>query len=222
MKKLIETITNVHQANIETFKKDLKKVKTSAELNHWQYINLLPRGKKIDSITHHKTLKESKEYFEARKQQKINKALAEDVKNIENIFSSPVLVSAKISVEWKKSRTWGMNPTAELWATFEGEDSKYFKYGPVTGCGYDKLSTAVAGCLNQIEGLLKIMYIKKNRRVNVSNREIFGYGSGSGILPHFEGGVGVECYNRIFESFGFTFEHIASGKTYDVFKIKSK
>ena len=58
----------------------------------------------------------------------------------------------KISIEWKKSATWGANPHGEAWLSFIDKDghrnSKYVTFGGVSGCGYDKLSTAVAGCLN--------------------------------------------------------------------------
>jgi hypothetical protein len=36
--------------------------------------------------------------------------------------------------------------------------------------------------------------------------------------PHFGGGIGTNCYYRICEYIGGKFEHIASGKTFDVYK----
>ena len=59
----------------------------------------------------------------------------------------------------------------------------------------------------------------KTKNAKLKNHEVFGYGSGYGILPSFEGGVGVSCYDRIFNKIGYKFETIASGKNFDVFKI---
>ena len=52
-----------------------------------------------------------------------------------------------ISVEWKKNRTWGSNPNAEVWVVFSdaeyGTASDYAKSGSVGGCNYDKRSASV-------------------------------------------------------------------------------
>lgn len=45
----------------------------------------------------------------------------------------------RIEVNWKKSRTWGMNPVI---TDYSGD-----KCTNVSGCGYCKLSTALADCL---------------------------------------------------------------------------
>jgi len=94
--------------------------------------------------------------------------------------------------------------------------------GSIGGCGYDKLSTAVAECLNQVNAVLRPLYLMKDKHTGKKNHEYLGYGSGYGILPNFEGGVGVSCYPRIFENVGYEFKTIASGKTFDVFTITKK
>jgi hypothetical protein len=63
------------------------------------------------------------------------------------------------------------------------------------------------------------MYELKNKKHKLTNRELFGYGSGYGILPNFEGGVGVSCYDRIFNAIGYEFKTVSSGKTFDVYRI---
>ena len=37
--------------------------------------------------------------------------------------------------------------------------------------------------------------------------------------PHYGGGIGTNCYYRIAEYIGGKFEHISSGKTFDVYKF---
>jgi len=121
---------------------------------------------------------------------------------------------------------WGSNPNAECWYSFTNNEgnyhSGYVTSGSIGGCGYDKQSTAVANCLNQINEILKPLYDLKNNQLEPTeknNHEIFGYGSGYGILPTIEGGVGVSCYNAIFNKIGFEFKCTASGKNFDVYTI---
>lgn len=134
------------------------------------------------------------------------------------------MTSVKISVEWKRSAMWGSNPNAECWASFINKDgnrdSVYIQSGSIGGCGYDKLSTAVAKCLSQVDAVLKPLYELKNENIDAKNNDLIGYGAGYGILPYIEGGVGVSCYDRIFKKIGFDFKQVASGKTFDVFTIE--
>jgi len=112
---------------------------------------------------------------------------------------------------------WGSNPTATAFVCGVGELSS----GSIGGCGYDKQSTAVANVLNQIPQFKKLMFELKDKPKNakLKNREVFGYGSGYGILPNFEGGVGVSCYDRIFNAIGYEFKTLSIGKTFDVYQI---
>jgi hypothetical protein len=232
MKNLINAITTEKKNRLNDFIKEINKKSTDFKtLDSWIYTDLLPKSKKLGLMELTMTLKEVKAYLIERKQAKIYKEIEKEVNEIKEVFTAGKLVSIKISVEWKKSQMWGANPTAEAWMTFinkEGsQDSKYVKTVPVSGCGYDKLSTAVANVLNQFNEVLKPMYVKKNALINHTqlteagrgNHKIFGYGSGYGILPYLEGGVGVSCYPRIFESIGYKFESVASGKSFDVFQI---
>lgn len=226
MKNLIETTRKNRIQDLETFKKDLNKIKTHKEFNTLFYKNLLPKGKKIESIG---TIKETKAYLITRKEKKVYKSIEQEVNEIKEVYSAGELVDIKINIEWYKSKTWGYCPTGEAWMTFktkDGLDSKYVKVGGITGCGYDKKSTAVAQLLNQFTPLLKRLYIVKNQELGTrkprSNRDLLGYGSGYGILPRFEGGVGVNCYPKIFDRIGFRFECVASGQTFDVYQTVKK
>ena len=54
----------------------------------------------------------------------------------------------------------------------------------------------------------KEKYLFENKLTQVNNRDIFGYGSGYGILPYFEGGVGVSSYYKIFNTIGLEFKQV--------------
>ena len=57
---------------------------------------------------------------------------------------------------------------------------------------------------------------------NGINRAKLGYGSGYGILPHFEGGVGVSSHERILNNIGLTLDHISDTKSTDVYIIRKQ
>lgn len=104
-------------------------------------------------------------------------------------------------VSWKKSRTWGANPHVEL--IVDG----YTYTGTASGCGYDKESTAIAEVLNLCPGTLKILYDVKEEALagneGISNENAIGYGAGYGVLPYYEGGVGVNTLVAILEKGGY-------------------
>lgn len=154
--------------------------------------------------------------LKTREAAKIEKETKKETAKIDRIANAGDYSGGKITVEWKKSKTWGANPHAE-----------YINYGErftgtASGCGYDKLSAAISEALNKDDKLLKLLYLEKEKHIKKQNREIFGYGSGSYTLPHFEGGVGVSCYPSIFEKIGFQFECVASGESFDAYTITRK
>ena len=106
-----------------------------------------------------------------------------------------------ISINWVKSSTWGYNPhctiTTNLGTITEGK---------VSGCGYDKESAAIAEALDKNNDILKLLYIAKNKKMtfkNNNNHDVLGYGSGYGVLPYFEGGVGSGSLMNIFRNLGY-------------------
>lgn len=130
-----------------------------------------------------------------------------------------------ITVEWKKSYMWGMNPRAYT--------NYGFKSDSVGGCGYCKLSTATAEALNSHKPLLKLLYQAKDNALvtnivldskqlktqNEINRKYLGYGSGYGVIPSFEGGVGVTSHQNIMEKLGLTMKYVTSTQHTDVYII---
>jgi hypothetical protein len=71
------------------------------------------------------------------------------------------------------------------------------------GYGYDKHSTALAEILNMHLPILRRLYLAKAKAVNKANRDALGYGSGYGMIPSFEGGVGSGCHVEILRRLGY-------------------
>jgi hypothetical protein len=220
MKQLINAITAEKKDRLNQFITDINEVTELSQLTakYGYYSYLIPKGKKLDNMS----ITELRAYLITRKQNATYKAIEKEVSNIKTVLSAGTLKEVKISVEWKKSRMWGANPTAEAWYSTTDGNSGYVKSESIGGCGYDKHSTAVAQVLNQINEVLKPLYIAREKNVKGKLGEFLGYGSGYGILPRIEGGVGVSCYRTIFNNIGYDFQTIASGKTFDVHTITKK
>lgn len=206
------------QNTTKTF--DLSNFATIKEaLNHWSVSNLIPKS---HNVQQYKTLDDLAAYLTKRKAIADAKKQAKKESRINAIKNAGKLIEATITINWKKSRTWGSNPTAD--AQIISQDSEgnkiyqNFTSGSISGCGYDKESTAVANVLNQSNAVLKVFFDKITPEAK--ERELFGYGINiyDGIAT-ISGGVGVSCYYRNFESVGYKFERIATGKTFDVYKI---
>jgi len=219
MKNLIKAIETEQKNRLNDFIFDINQLTELKQLNTWQYNDLLPKGKNVSKFT----FDSLKAYLIDRKQKSIYKTIEREVSKIKAVENAGALLEVKISIEWKRSQMWGSNPKAECWASFINKDgnhdSIYVVSGSIGGCGYDKQSTAVANCLNQINAVLQPLYAIKDGSINSKNHELLGYGSGYGILPSIEGGVGVSCYPAIFNKIGYKFKTVASGKTYDVYTI---
>lgn len=142
--------------------------------------------------------------------------------------SAPALSFLSVSVDWKRSRTRGNNPTA----TARTDDGIY--EGHAFGYGYDKESAAVGEALNQSPAVLRVLYeaaeaaLQEGRSFEtlssgcVSWRDVLGYGSGYAILPYFEGGVGVSCFWSILQKCGFVCRSAGSGKMFDAYTVERK
>lgn len=215
MKNLSKLLRNEIAKNKKEVLAKIKELNISnAKGLDWQLAILLPKAKENFQFESVKVLKD---YLISRLEKATTKKIIEADKKLlfnENLSSIEELT---INVEWKKSSTWGSNPTAEAYVNGVGRVSS----GSIGGCGYDKQSTAVANVLNQVPQFKKLLFEYKNKPKNfkLSNHEIFGYGSGYGVLPSFKGGVGVNCYNQIFNKIGYEFKTVSSGNTFDVYKV---
>jgi hypothetical protein len=207
---LFAQIITEETARANENKNTVLRFQTTDELDQYWIKQLLPKSKNIGSFT---SLEDAKSYILSRIDKKLKKTIEAKREKLEAVSDAPQFSSIKISVEWSRS----MNPRAE------GSDGYgVYDSGSIGGGGYDKLSTAVANVLNQSQSLLKLLYAEKEKSANVSkkNHDLFGYGSGYGLLPRIEGGLGVSCYDQIFEKVGVTFRKTAYGKTFDAFTLE--
>lgn len=213
MKNLVKLIEKEQLKNQCDSLSEIRKLTSpDATKLKWYLNDLLPASKQK---TVFKSIKELKTLLANHLELKTQKRILKEIKRLNFADDLQPIEELTITVEWRKNRTWGANPTAEAYVYGLGNLTS----GSIGGCGYDRCSTAVANVLNQIPQFLQLMYELKNKKSRFNNRAIFGYGSGYGILPSFEGGVGVGCYDRIFNSIGYEFKTISSGKTFDVYRI---
>ncbi len=150
------------------------------------------------------------EYAIKRATTQINKKYAGRVAHLDRVATAAPVKYFSVSVEFKRSQTWGYIPHAEVFAGGE-----VFR-GTASGCGYDKESAAVANAFNECDSILKLIYDYKENALargendfsetsctGRTNGNIIGYGAGYGVIPYFEGGVGVGCFWSIFKKCGY-------------------
>lgn len=185
-----------------------KETSTESILGKWYYKQLLTPTTKSKKWE----LQELKDYLIKRETKKNDKKLSEYSEKLDRVAEADELREVTISIEWNRNRTWGACPKAQADVNY----NRFFS-SSITGCGYDKESTAFSAAINQSREFLKAMYLVKENNITKSCHELFGYGSGYGILPRLEGGVGTSCYPTIFEKIGFKLAKVASGKSYDCY-----
>lgn len=158
---------------------------------------------------------------------KVQQSEAKQGEKIRAAANAPRLEWCQIAVEWVKNSYWGNNPHAT--ATSNNGTT----YGKASGCGYDKQSTAVAEALNANPSALRMLYEAAEKALTEGNQptrqglaagcvswcDVLGYGSGYSLLPYFEGGVGVSCFDEIFRRCGYSFRYGASSKYFDSYSV---
>lgn len=142
-------------------------------------------------------------------QREFKKSLDKKIKEVEKVENNhKIFDNLYIQISSKKTNL-GYQFKATVTDGFERIEGRY-----TGGWGYDKLSSAIAEVLNEYLPLKELLYNYKekylfeNKLLQADNREIFGYGSGYGILPYFEGGVGVSSYYKIFDSIGLELKQL--------------
>ena len=126
-----------------------------------------------------------------------------------------------ITIEWRKSRTWGNNPHAEARVEFKDGTFRRMDGFTASGCGYDKKSTVIANIFNafllyKLYGPLPSDYMEDLNGEQVKTP--YGVHLPGEYSAYYDGGIGTNCYFNISKFIGGTFENVASGKTFDVFK----
>jgi len=170
-------------------------------------------------------------YAIKRAEKEVDKWTASKVDKLTRAENAASVVSVSISIEWKKSRTWGANPTAEV--RVEDENGHFFRgVGSASGCGYDKESAAVASAINGIDSIIKMLCDCKESalasgnecegKANDSNAAVIAYGAGYGAIPYFEGGVGMSSHERVFNACGLVLKNQSHGKMFDTYYFEKK
>lgn len=127
------------------------------------------------------------------------KTLEQTKSKIEKICLANIPNFISVSVEWFNSRTWGANPQAEVRT---GEN--YHISRKVSGCGYDKESTATAQCFNEDLGILKIALISLYKKEHSKKYLGSGYGAIIDLWGvSFSSGVGFNCHESIITNSGY-------------------
>jgi hypothetical protein len=189
MKNLIKELTKENESRIKkTIENFHNELKESNELTRIEKYTL-NRKTPYKRSRANQVEKRITEIYNKELQNKLNQI--ESVKNSFDKLPNDLV----LTINFYKSSTWGYCP--------KGSDNYGHSTDSITGCGYCKESTATAQLLNQNETILKKLYEAKNKNVNKENRGLLGYGSGYGIIPKFEGGVGVRSHVRILEALGY-------------------
>lgn len=154
------------------------------------------------------------------------------LKNAIECINTELPQNIRIDVTWKKNRTWGANPTAEVWA-----DEYLGLSRSVGGCGYDKESTAIAEPFNRSKAMAKIAIIAKyicSTYKNLSfeqkkDLDIIGcYEYGVRFSIHhtngiyWEGGVGASSFMNCIKTAGYKMDIDVHPKYFDFYSLSKK
>lgn len=192
------------------FKKDLKE-KSIKEIKSWWIFDKLSKKQQALSAA------EIRKILIIKRELEDEKRIKDFYLKCDEIALTAPCDSISISVSWAKNKTWGMNPSAEIMSG--GQHTT----GHASGCGYDKLSSAIGNALNKNYSILNRLYnayekqLRKNK--NISIHEAIGYGAGY-KTPYFEGGVGYSCFRSIFQELGAKVNIWQEGKAWDSMLIE--
>lgn len=219
---LKKEVENYYGKQIEKLHKEEK-----SDIIMWYGTNLVKVKYKNGELEEEKAYNRAlKRAIKEKTQDKIKK-----LNKIELVEKAEDLEYIKINIDWIRNRTWGANPKVEI-RTNQG-----IYYDAASGCGYDKESSAVAGAFNQSPEVLKVLYTLAEKMIKevgdiayyytgcsdcISWRNSIGYGSGYDILPYFEGGVGISCFESILNKCGYIWRYMGSGKMWDCYYIEKK
>ena len=144
------------------------------------------------------------------------KAIEKTYQQIKREKNLPRVKNITITIEWKRSRMWGNNPNAT--AEIEYKDGSYrsFDHYYASGCGYCKESTVIGQIFN--EHLKYKLWNIGYKRIRNGKTIPYGIHAYSKDSRSFGQGIGTSCFDAIARTIKGKFKHIASGKTFDVYK----
>ena len=208
-----------------------------AEYNHYKetqagYISEYSNSRLADALTPAKrrdflagklTEEEAVTIAIARNNKRLDKDCKQELERLDRYEKAPKIREICIDIEWKRSTTWGYNPTAtvQVWT-----DGGYFTAeGRASGCGYDKRSAAVGSALNQISAVIAALCAVKEANITeekTTSNQCICYGAGYGAIPYFEGGVGISCHHEMLKLCGLekTADHGTKYTDYYRFECK--
>ena len=123
------------------------------------------------------------------------------IKRLTDAFSRNLPATIRVEVNWKKSRMWGSNPTAEVWA------DGYTSSPSIDGRGFDKESTATATAFKENIVFDRIVATcawldMKESKATGRDEKTYGYHLGyTGF--RFDDAVGYSCHDRIIKRAGY-------------------
>lgn len=161
------------------------------------------KGLRITNPTEQDRLREIK-YWEKKRESELSR--------LEVINDAPDLSYIKITVEWKKNRTWGYNPTASVWVS-----GSYYNTGKASGCGYDKESASIESALRDSPSLQRFIIHNLGKLKNE-----YGVETKYGLAHLSIGGKGVSTLLSLFrvvKNWEITEMH---GDTFDGYEIRKK
>ena len=214
MEKLKNEVMKDNKKQLKKALSNLNKAKKEDIIDSWYYNEKLTARQKEKLENKELTTKEAKSILKNKIIEEHMKETEKKLQRIETIKkASDELQAIAINVEWVRSTTWGYNPHATVYTNTSGATE-----GRASGCGYDKESAAVAEALNKNNDILKLLYAFKNKKMTTkktNSHDILGYGSGYGVLPYFEGGVGMSSLLNIFRKLGYNItEHHTNRSDY--------
>ena len=217
LKKLVE------KENTKELKNAINQLKVQDKndiLDLWYYKNKLTNTQIKKYNNKELTVKQIKEILKNKIIKEYEQKQKKAIKKIDTIKEANEKVQTiNIFINWVRNSTWGYNPHCTI-TTDYGEMTE----GRASGCGYDKESASIAEALNKNNNILKLLYIAKNKKMtfkNNNNHDLLGYGSGYGVLPYFEGGVGASSLMYIFKNLGYNVQEYHTDKS-DFYTITKK
>lgn len=222
MEKLKKLVEKENKKQLKNALDSLKKQDKNNIIDSWYYKEKLTSKQLKKYNNDELTTKQAKEILKNKIIKEYDKRKEKELKRIETIEkSNGEITNISISVNWVKNNTWGYNPHATVVTDSEITEGK------ASGCGYDKESAAIAEALNKNNNILKLLYTAKNKKMtfkNNNNHDLLGYGSGYGVLPYFEGGVGASSLMNILKKLGYnvTEYHTEKSDFYTITRKKVK
>lgn len=203
-----------HDTEAQKYRANLERLTCGAALESWYYRDRMTAAAfaEVTATDPAAALPENaKKKMLARFNRENEKDRTRYLEKLAAAEAAPDIHAAHIDVEWKRSATWGHNPTATISA------EKRRTAATASGCGYCKESAAIASAANANPEIMRILY------KHAENGGTFPYSVHIWAgLPSFDGGCGVSCFYNVFDACGYTWEDVAHGKTYDVYRLEVK